>query len=305
MFRFCCSTNIEANLLIGAEYFYPRSPKQISARNSSETSIASLLHSYLSQDKEKPPEIAESHGNVSPRKFLKSPVTVSSATTKSSRKSSDKPLVISWLPKEDYWQELHISWENAASERTVTTSTSSTTSDTYFPIAMTRILSHLYLGSYDDAINEPQLKAKRITHVISLIGKKSPVDFLQVKRIPMHDSGKSNLKKVMEKVSIFMKLAQQDGKGVLIHCLSGQNRSATVVIALLMIIKKKTLSSAYKTVKSLRPVVQINERYAKQLLALERERFGKNTLPCDWMERGEIDIATGEVTYKYENLNSI
>jgi len=297
MFRFCCSANIEANLLFGAEYQYYFSAEQISALRSSKTSIDSLLRGYLPQKKENCPEIPEPQENVSYRLSLKSPTTVSSATKDSSRKSSDKSSFMSWLQNEDY-QLLDISYDDASSLRNMTISRSS---DNYIPIPMTRILSHLYLGSYDDAIDEPQLKAKGITHIISLIGKKSAVDFVQIEHIPMHDRGKSNLKVVLEKVSNFLELRTMDGKVVLIHCLSGQNRSATVVIALLMIGKKKTLYSAFKMVKSHRPVIHINERYAKQLLALEREIFGKNTLPCDWMERGEIDLAKGEVIYKYDN----
>jgi hypothetical protein len=41
-----------------------------------------------------------------------------------------------------------------------------------------------------------------------------------------------------------------------------------------------------------------------QLLAIEMEIFGKNSLPSDWMERGGYDLTTGEVTYKYEHMDS-
>jgi len=189
-----------------------------------------------------------------------------------------------------------------SSPRRDETETSASSNDA--PAPMTTILPGLYLGSYDDAINVSQLQANGITHILSLIGNKSPVDFVQHENFPMHDRGRTNLKGVLNKVSKFVKLGQKDGSSVLIHCLSGQNRSAVVVIALMMKNQTKTLYSAYKKVKSLRPVVQINERYAKQLLALEKEIFGKNSLPCEWMERGEVDSITGEVTYKYEKITS-
>jgi len=175
-------------------------------------------------------------------------------------------------------------------------------SSTFDPVPMTTILPHIYLGSYEDAINETQLQANGITHILSLIGNKSPVGYVKHKNFPMNDRGKTDLKRVLKKVSKFMKVGQNDAKRVLVHCFSGQNRSAAVVIALMMINQKNTLYRAYKRVKSLRPIIQINERYAKQLLALEKEIFGKNTLPNEWMERGEIDPLTGEVTYKYENI---
>jgi len=176
---------------------------------------------------------------------------------------------------------------------------------TYTPVPMTKILPHMYIGSYENAMEDHVLKAKGITHILSLIGRNWPSDFFEHKNISMHDLGRTNLKGVLEKVSKFMELGQEDESNILVHCQSGQNRSATVVIAHLMMYHDYTLYTAHKRVKRLRPVVQINEGYAKQLLALEKEIFSKNSLPSDWMERKEVNIATGEVTYKHENMNSL
>jgi len=180
----------------------------------------------------------------------------------------------------------------------------SVTFSTYVPVPMTCILPHLYLGTYDDAMDVLQLKSKKITHILSLIGNQSTVDFVKHQNIKMDDRGRTVLKEVLDKVSKFILQGQQDGNSLLIHCQSGQNRSPVVVIALLMKEQKQTLYRAHQTVKSLRPVVQINRSYAKQLLALEKEIFGKNSLPPDFMERGEIDPRTGVVAYKHEHVNS-
>jgi len=172
-------------------------------------------------------------------------------------------------------------------------------------VSMTKILPRLYVGSYDNAMDEPELKAKGITHILTLCVKSWPVDFAKQMYIPMHDLGRTDLKVVLEKASKFMELGQQNGSRILIHCQSGQNRSATVVIAYQMMNQKETLYRAHKRVKSLRPLVQVNVGYAKQLLALEREIFSKNSLPCDWMERKTLNLYKGEVNYKYENMNSM
>jgi len=176
---------------------------------------------------------------------------------------------------------------------------------TWEPVPMTKILPRLYIGSYDNAMDELELRAKGITHILSLFGKSWSVDFAQQENIPMHDLGRSDLKVVLAKASKFMELGQRDGCKILVHCQGGQNRSATVVIAYQMIYQNETLYRAHKRVKSLRPLVQVNVGYAKQLLALEKEIFGKNSLPCDWMERGEFNITTGEVEYRHENMNSV
>jgi len=181
---------------------------------------------------------------------------------------------------------------------------STTHTNTYAPVPMTKILPHMYIGSYDNAMDELELKAKGITHILSLMGRNWPLDFVEQQVISMHDRGRTNLKGVLEKISKFMELGQEDDNNILVHCQSGQNRSATVVIAYLLIYHNWTLYRAHKRLKMLRPLVQINEGYAKQLLALEKEIFGKNSLPSDWMERGEVNITTGEVAYKHENMNS-
>jgi len=184
-------------------------------------------------------------------------------------------------------------------------STTTESSSCYVPIPMTKVLPHLYLGTYDDANDELQLSANKITHILSLIGRKNILKTRQYKQVPMHDYGRTNLKEVLEKVTKFVEEGQQDGHNLLIHCYGGQNRSATVVIALQIINQRKTLYNAHMELKRIRPIVQINVDYARQLVALEKKILGRSSLPHDWMEIDKVEAGTGFVTYKYENLNPI
>jgi len=172
----------------------------------------------------------------------------------------------------------------------------------YAPLPMTKVLPRLYLGTFDDANNENELMAKGITHILSLIGHKSSVKWVKHKQKPMNDYGKTDLNGVLEEVLTFMEEGQKDGNSLLVHCQSGQNRSATVVIAFLMMNCHETLFLAHNKLKNLRPVVQINVEYAKQLLELEKELFKENSLPSNWMERGSFDHTKLEVKYRYENM---
>jgi len=230
---------------------------------------------------------------------LNAVVTPKSSINKHSSSSPIKWRAPNSIPQSNtfpkFWRDQISNFTPTSEARTSTGSVSST----YDAVPMTKILPQLYLGSYDDAISELELQDKGITHILSLIGNKSPVDFVQHEIFPMHDRGRTDLKRVLEKVSRFVESGQKDGNCILVHCLSGQNRSAVLVIALMMK-QNETLYCAHKKVKSLRPIVQINEGYAKQLLTLEKEIFGENTLPCNWMERGEFDITREEITYKYE-----
>jgi len=291
MFPFCCHVGRDSDTLRAQIHFSPKK-------------------SYWTWTPDKEltpdtlwPELGENMSTVNPHKGEVTECSVYEA-------KSDTSSLLLWSADEDYLQNTNVELpkkDNSFSYGTVprekSESRSIENSCSYFPVPMTKILPHLYLGSYDDAINENHLKAKRITHILSLIGKQSSVDFVQHKHSPMHDYGISDLKEVLTKVSKFMKLGQEDGNNVLVHCKCGQNRSATVVIAYLMLNTKRTLYRAHKMVKKLRPLIQINRRYAKQLLTLEKEIFGKNSLPCDWMELEEVDMATGDVSYKHENLS--
>jgi len=192
-------------------------------------------------------------------------------------------------------------------ERNVTRSTATSISS-YRPYPMSQILPHLYIGGISDANNEHQLKEKRITHILSL-DSKSSANLENIEHFPMSDKGRTSLKEVLDKTWTFIEKGQKDGNTILIHCHLGQNRSAAVVIAFLMMKmmyknNPYTLFRAHKEVKTARPLVMVNREYAKQLLALEKELHGVNSLPQNWMEQEPFNKATGELTFKYASLDS-
>jgi len=194
-----------------------------------------------------------------------------------------------------------------SSPRTRRKDTSNTTfsaSPSYEPFPMTKVLSNLWIGTFDDASNETVLKLNGITHILSLVGHQSSFNWVKYKHYPMDDHGKTDLKAVLDEISEFMEIGQKGNNSLLVHCQSGQNRSAVVIIALQMIMNKKTLYRAHRDLKKLRPIVQVNLEYAKQLMKLEQELFnGVNSLPLNWME-GEFDASKGEVLYKHEDLTT-
>jgi len=181
---------------------------------------------------------------------------------------------------------------------------STTGRPSYAPFPMTKVLPNLWIGTFDDANNESELKLNGITHILSLVGHQSPFEWVKHKRYPMDDHGKTDLKAVIDEVSDFVEIGQKGNNRLLVHCQSGQNRSAVVIIATLMIMYKKTLYRAHRELKKYRPIVQVNVLYAKQLLQLEQELFnGVNSLPLNWMEM-EYDESDGDFLYKYEDMTT-
>jgi len=178
-------------------------------------------------------------------------------------------------------------------------------SNTVLRVPLTKITSKLFIGSLQDAMCEEELRNNGITHIISVIGSKHLVQGIQHEQIPMNDGGNTNLKLVMKKLSPFIKDSQQHGKVLFIHCMSGQNRSATVMLAILMLNKGKKLSEAWKILKNKRPLVQINARYAKQLLQMEKEKFGTNSLPSNWMEISRYNIKSGSVSIIGDSVSTL
>jgi len=176
--------------------------------------------------------------------------------------------------------------------------------DSYCILPMTKVHSNLFIGNQENSNDEDMLISKGITHILSLIGHQSSVGKVERKQYPMHDKGHSDIKKVLAEVYEFMESGQRGSNNLLVHCKLGQNRSAVVVIAFLMKKFKKTLHRAYRDLKQVRPLVQVNVDYAKQLLDLEREYLGKNSLPPDWMET-EYNEAENDFVYKHEDLSTL
>jgi len=172
-------------------------------------------------------------------------------------------------------------------------------------IPLTEITPQICLGSVEDARNEIELRERKITHIISLIGPYYLFEGIRHEHSPMNDNGKSDLKRVIESLWPFIQESQKPHNALFVHCMSGQNRSATLVIAILMKIKRKALRDAFRMVKKKRPIVQINALYAKQLTKLELELFGQNTVPKNWMVITSVNIESGSVVFCGGDLSSL
>lgn len=68
---------------------------------------------------------------------------------------------------------------------------------------------------------------------------------------------------------------------VLVHCIQGISRSATIVIGYLMSRERMSLREAYEKVTTLRPISKPNVGFIEQLRQLEKQIFGTNTLSVE------------------------
>jgi dual specificity phosphatase 10 len=88
----------------------------------------------------------------------------------------------------------------------------------------------------------------------------------------MFDTKQTILKKHFKDCFDFIDDASQNGK-VLVHCVAGVSRSASVVIAYLMNHQKMTLSDAFSFVQERRNKIFPNESFRKQLRQYEQDLF--------------------------------
>jgi predicted protein tyrosine phosphatase len=140
----------------------------------------------------------------------------------------------------------------------------------------TQILDFLFLGSQQDALNREILKRNGITKIINLSEpgikcESIPNNKNYFLHIPINDSYQAKLLPHFDIAYEFLENARKSGEKVLVHCLAGISRSATLAIAYIMRTKRFTSDDAYKFVKALRPSISPNFNFMGQLLEYEKQ----------------------------------
>jgi len=142
---------------------------------------------------------------------------------------------------------------------------------------MTEIIKDkLYLGNITDANDIYFLNSNRIDTIINVAidGKISHGIRMNKKvyKYNIFDNENENITKYFQE--IFELIDYNDC--VLVNCMAGVSRSATIVIAYLMTKQKITLHDAFNFVKSKRPIINPNNGFMKQLVKYENNLFNKN-----------------------------
>ncbi|EPT02983.1 phosphatases II, partial [Fomitopsis schrenkii] len=132
------------------------------------------------------------------------------------------------------------------------------------------IIPRLYLSNLFTARDGIQLKHLGITHVLSVMEEepKVPQDMgLQTLHVPIRDEVGADLLAYLEDTTEWIKVAltENDTNKVLVHCLVGMSRSATVVCAYVLATTNLSPSETIDFVVSRRCVVAPNTGFRKQL----------------------------------------
>ena len=129
---------------------------------------------------------------------------------------------------------------------------------------MNYIIDNIYLGNSEAASDEEYLKQHNIDTVINcaegLVSEYKELKFLELN---LFDYPEQNLFPKFEVAYKFIKLNSKNN--ILIHCLLGMSRSASLVIFYLMKEKGWDYDTCYKYAKERRPIVDPNYGFAEQL----------------------------------------
>lgn len=151
------------------------------------------------------------------------------------------------------------------------------------------VIDNLFIGGALAARSKYTLQHLGITHILCLcsneIGQSDTQfpDIFQYKNFSISDDDDANISDLFEEASGFIDQVDHVGGKVLIHCFEGKSRSATVVLAYLMLRKGFTLSKAWNLLKKVHRRAQPNDGFAKALLALDRKLHGKVSM--DWQQK--------------------
>ncbi|XP_028810780.1 dual specificity protein phosphatase 16 [Denticeps clupeoides] len=141
-------------------------------------------------------------------------------------------------------------------------------------VGPTRILPHLYLGCQRDVLNKDLMQQNDIAYVLNASNTCPKPDFIPEShflRVPVNDSFCEKILPWLDKSVEFIEKAKACNSRVLVHCLAGISRSATIAIAYIMKRMDMSLDEAYRFVKEKRPTISPNFNFLGQLLDFEKK----------------------------------
>ncbi|KAG5725674.1 putative rhodanese domain-containing dual specificity protein phosphatase [Termitomyces sp. T112] len=161
-----------------------------------------------------------------------------------------------------------------------------------FPDVNEIVEDQIYLGNIGAAQSPETLKKLGTTHILSVCPEypsTGPNHF----SIPIEDWEHENILIHLPATCQFIESALSCNSKILVHCLIGMSRSATVVAAYLMKTRKMTRATAIKFIKQRRPEVHPNYGFIKQLEIFAECQYDPSpTHPtyCRWKQEQEQNI---------------
>mgnify|MGYP003571488541 CR=1 FL=1 len=146
---------------------------------------------------------------------------------------------------------------------------------------LSQITENLYLGNLYDAQNISYLLKIGIQKVLSLITDPQLLYYpkeIEHKLIKINDFPRENIIQYFGECLLFI----EDNRKILVHCVAGASRSATIVIAYLMWKNQLDYKESAKFVEQMRPCINPNYGFVRQLQIfdklLKQHKYNINTI---------------------------
>ncbi|AQK91471.1 Dual specificity protein phosphatase PHS1 [Zea mays] len=152
-----------------------------------------------------------------------------------------------------------------------------------------QITDYLYIGGALAARSTHTLKHLGITHILCLcaneIGQSESQkpDLFEYRNFSINDDDNADIGDLFQDGSDFISYVDHLRGKVLVHCFEGKSRSATVVLAYLMLRKNCTLLEAWNMLKKVHRRAHPNDGFAKILLDLDKKLHGK--ISMEWQHK--------------------
>ncbi len=135
------------------------------------------------------------------------------------------------------------------------------------------ILDYLYISDFPSACNRAALKEQGFTHVITIIpgvAEMFPEDFTYL-TLDVFDRPEAPINQHFRRCIDFIEQARAEKGKVLVHCMCGISRSATIVCSYLIDARGYSSQSALCYIKDRRSCVCPNVGFMKQLDAFDAD----------------------------------
>lgn len=138
------------------------------------------------------------------------------------------------------------------------------------------IAEFMWLGDASNAMDTEQLTSEGITCVVNCASRDTlttreyyPTECKYTEYEALDDAEYNILDEHLDDFMAFMDECRGEKRQVLVHCVAGINRSASLCIAYLVIREKMTLEEAIRHCFVARPIILTNSSFVMQLI----ERF--------------------------------
>lgn len=135
------------------------------------------------------------------------------------------------------------------------------------------ITENIFLGGYDAAFSKEFIQTYKIGGILNCTDNiKSRCDrSVKLKQIPLTDGESDTLSfsSIFSAITFIESILVSQDK-ILIHCLAGRSRSASILCGYLMWKNKWSMTKSLAFIKNRRPEADPDENYLKQLKLFEK-----------------------------------